>query len=140
MEGTKIKVRYRDGTEREVHAERVLQIPGGYEDFERLHHRGNEQSATGPGDHLTPDAPTEGVVAPDPGHFGNRSPGQMIEDGGAAVREHSREVAKARPHSKGKLTDLVPGSSRVAYSISSEKRTMRLSKPLGWNWAPSPSA
>ena len=124
VEGTKIKVRYRDGTEREVHAERVLQIPGGYEDFERLRLQSEDQGTAGPGDHLTPEPPTEGVVAPEPGRVGSRSPGQMIEDDGAAVRDHSREVAKVRRQSKGKLTDMVPGSSRLAYSVSSERRTM----------------
>ena len=48
----------------------------------------------------------------------------MIQDDGAAVREHSREVAKVRPRSQGKLTDMVVGTSRLAYSVSSEKRTM----------------
>ena len=56
VEGSKITVRYRDGTERDVHAERVLQIPGGYEDFERLHSRDEDQSAAGPGDQRIPEA------------------------------------------------------------------------------------
>ena len=48
----------------------------------------------------------------------------MIEDGGAAVRDHRREVAKVRRRAKSKLTDMVPGSSRIAYSVASETQTM----------------
>ena len=48
----------------------------------------------------------------------------MIEDGGSAVRDHRHEVAKVRRRAKSKLTDMVPGSSRIAYSVSPETKTM----------------
>ena len=54
----------------------------------------------------------------------------MLEDDGRAVQEHERQIKKgsSRP---GKLDGLVPGTSMVAYSVSSAERLLSIGRYLG---------
>ena len=56
----------------------------------------------------------------------------MLEDGGEAVQEHERQVKKgsSRP---GKLDGLVPGSSMIAYSVSSAEKLLNIGRYLSAN-------
>ena len=56
----------------------------------------------------------------------------MLEDGGRAVQEHERQVKKgsSRP---GKLDGLVPGSSMIAYSVSSAEKLLNIGRYLSAN-------
>ena len=49
----------------------------------------------------------------------------MLEDDGRAVREHENQVRKGSGR-QGKLHGLVPGSSMVAYSVSSSERLLNI--------------
>ena len=54
----------------------------------------------------------------------------MLEDDGKAVREHEKQVRKgsSRP---GKLDGLIPGTSMVAYSVSSAEKLLNIGRYIG---------
>ena len=128
VNGHKLRVQFADGKAGEVHLERVLQIPRGYYDPEH-----SAQLPPGPGTEVMPDIPATGdpgAPAQEQGTVQRRSPGMMLEDNGRAVEEHARIVRRgsARP---GKLDGLIPGSSMVAYSVSSAERLLNIGRYIG---------
>ena len=124
----KIGVRFSDGTTSEVHLERILQIPRGYYDPEH-----STLAEPGLGADVMPDVPATGnpgAPAQEPGTVLRRSPGMMLEDGGRAVREHGEQIRKATGK-RGKLENLVPGSSLIAYPVSSSEKLLNIGLCIG---------
>ena len=74
--------------------------------------------------------PVPGAPAQEPGLVQRRSPGMMLEDAGEAVRAHGEQMRRAGPR-RGKLDGLAPGSSRVAYSVSSAEKLLNIGTYLG---------
>ena len=54
-----------------------------------------------------------------------RSPGMMIDDDGRSVRARDEDVQKGRGK-RGELQGLVPRSSMVAYSVSSNQKFLNI--------------
>ena len=54
----------------------------------------------------------------------------MLEDDGKAVQEHGEQVRKASGK-RGKLDGLVPGSSWIAYSVSSSEKLLNIGLYVG---------
>ena len=80
-----------------------------------------------------PDVPatgSPGAPAQEPGTVGRRSPGMMLEDDGKAVEEHSK-LLKRGGGRRGKLDGLIPGTSMVAYSVSSSERLLNIGRYVG---------
>merc|ERR1712113_1088064 len=87
----------------------------------------------GPGAEVMPDVPATGnpgAPAQEPGTVLRRSPGMMLEDDGRAVREHGEQIRKASGK-RGKLENLVPGSSTIAYSVSSSEKLLNVGLYVG---------